>query len=335
MPDTETRSLDLSYSLIDAKPVSYDWSADGWPERWDWIKLIECSHCDTICPSEGTEVWLTRPQIETHGLDESDGLELDDDHEGSGHVGSIEVEANCCPNPECPDFREEQEEDLDGGPMMNYYYPLDERPPYGSPWSSWEEAAEAIANLPLVIVRLEEDEEYALALSGGGMDLSWEICEAYMRLGYFPPVHFELPGMAGKPGDADDLWVIDGVAESARAMAQQAQRRAERALEMLLKGPALSLFIDYDAPKRDDWHVTRVCVGPERYGRSEERDVVVSVERIEEIGIELPVGSTAVYDALYQGYLQHDGDRAVEEQRKIILHEIVERANRKALAEGR
>ena len=61
-----------------------------------------------------------------------------------------------------------------------------------------KEAAKALVDLPLCIVYLIEEEAYFLALTGGGMDLTWQICEAYMRLGYLPPTHFSrLPRYAG------------------------------------------------------------------------------------------------------------------------------------------
>ena len=34
------------------------------------------------------------------------------------------------------------------------------------------------------------DWEAALAVSAGGMDLSWDVCEAYLLLGYLPPLNF-------------------------------------------------------------------------------------------------------------------------------------------------
>jgi hypothetical protein len=98
------------------------------------------------------------------------------------------------------------------GPMMNYYYPLecyDETP---------EADAEKLRNLPLCIVRIEETGMYGLALTGGGMDLSWEICEAFMRLGFLPPVHFcRLPAMAGRGQSQRDRWIIAACRRSLRA----------------------------------------------------------------------------------------------------------------------
>jgi hypothetical protein len=40
---------------------------------------------------------------------------------------------------------------------------------------------------------------FGLALTGGGMDLSWQICDAFVAAGYLPPFHFcrGLPTMAG------------------------------------------------------------------------------------------------------------------------------------------
>ena len=78
------------------------------------------------------------------------------------------------------------------GPMMNYFYPCD--------WRGDEnEAAKKIRHLPLCIVEMGDGEK-GLALTGGGMDLSIEICLAYIALGYAPPTHFccHLPRMGQK-----------------------------------------------------------------------------------------------------------------------------------------
>jgi hypothetical protein len=115
------------------------------------------------------------------------------------------------------------------GPMMNYFYPL---PDYRGNVAS---DAKKIAGVPLCMVRLEDTDEYGLALTGGGMDLSWEICEAYMLLGFYPPVHFsDLPEMCGR-GNSDsggklgkvsarDRWIINGCRKSAQAMIARGRR---------------------------------------------------------------------------------------------------------------
>jgi hypothetical protein len=93
--------------------------------------------------------------------------------------------------------------DTSEGPMMNYWYKVDLHTVSNDP----DEAARLIADLPLCVVQI--DGEYGLALTGGGMDLSWEICEAYTRLGQLPPSHFcGLPRMAGRGESARDRYIL-------------------------------------------------------------------------------------------------------------------------------
>jgi hypothetical protein len=109
------------------------------------------------------------------------------------------------------------------GPMMNYRYPIGD-----SDYSP--ENAHKIADLPLCLV--ETPDANYLALTGGGMDLSWEICEAYCRLGYLPPAHFELPAMAGKVLNERTAFVVAAVERSNQLLAGWADRRRERAAAM-------------------------------------------------------------------------------------------------------
>lgn len=91
-------------------------------------------------------------------------------------------------------------------PVMSYYYPVSLR---GTP----EEAQWALVGLPVCVV--EVGGEYVLALSGGGMDYRWEICEAYIRLGQLPPVHFcDLPAMSDRGDDDTDRLIIDACLRS-------------------------------------------------------------------------------------------------------------------------
>lgn len=108
---------------------------------------------------------------------------------------------------------------INEGPMMNYYYPL----------PGWDgnasDAAAAIIDLPLVLVQFLDTDEWALALSGGGMNLSWEICEAFMLLGYLPPVHFsDLPQMSGRGHSARDRWIIGGCRRSVQGQKHRCGR---------------------------------------------------------------------------------------------------------------
>jgi len=95
----------------------------------------------------------------------------------------------------------------DNQPMMNYYYPLY----HGDSFDS--EAAKKLRHLNLCLIQFYETETqsegFALALTGGGMDLSWDIVTGYIRLGYYPPVHFRLPNFAGMRKSAGREAVID------------------------------------------------------------------------------------------------------------------------------
>jgi hypothetical protein len=106
------------------------------------------------------------------------------------------------------------------GPMMSYWYPCDvAKDPEG--------AAEKIRGCSMCIVRVNDT--YGLALTGGGMDFSWEICAAYIHCGYLPPLKYatDLPKMAG--GVTDGRLVLAG----ARKSVTVSKNWDERALEKL------------------------------------------------------------------------------------------------------
>lgn len=108
------------------------------------------------------------------------------------------------------------------GPMMNFLYAIPYAPEDG-------EIVAALADLPLCVVTLPhaiEGEDTFLALTGGGMDMSWYIVEAYVRLGYLPPVYFRLPSFAGMSPTPVRQLLIEACKESQRA----AMRSAEDAL---------------------------------------------------------------------------------------------------------
>jgi len=118
-------------------------------------------------------------------------------------------------------------------PMMDYLYPIELQDP--------EEAQSILyhAVIPVVVVHAyvpQEDEwKYYLALSGGGMDLRWEICEAYIRLGYLPPVYFcDLPAMWGRGQSQKDRLIIDACLESIEVKRTQL-RWIEQGLKKILE----------------------------------------------------------------------------------------------------
>lgn len=125
------------------------------------------------------------------------------------------------------------------GPMMNYFYLL-ERGGYGSRAIDLTQWAAKLDGLPLCAVELDGD--YGLALTGGGMDLGWEVAEAHLRLGYRVPTWIDLPAMAqggrlGKdfggtaPLDTDDAAIVRAVIRDRRAEAERHTREADRLAE--------------------------------------------------------------------------------------------------------
>jgi hypothetical protein len=123
--------------------------------------------------------------------------------------------------------REQMQGDGSDGfaPMMNYYYPL----PYLS--ISPEAAQEAVMDTACTVVMV--DDEPVLALAGGGMDLSPDICKAYFLLGYYPPLHFasNLPGCgtyAKRRAGADVLAACVESARIAEGWARDARERLEK-----------------------------------------------------------------------------------------------------------
>jgi hypothetical protein len=108
--------------------------------------------------------------------------------------------------------------------MMNYYYPVE--------IDDTDEAAKLLADTCLCIVTI--DDKTALALTGGGMDLSWEICAAFIKLGFLPPLHFcDLPGMAGKPRGDEDKLTIAACLKTCEVASNWALRTAERIRDLV------------------------------------------------------------------------------------------------------
>lgn len=101
-------------------------------------------------------------------------------------------------------------------PMMNYSYPLPRGVRSTDLWHR-------VMSCTTVVVI--DGEDY-LALTGGGMDLTWEICEAYLNCGYWPPAHFagRLPKMGGRGTSERDRMIINACRVSLRHMAEARMR---------------------------------------------------------------------------------------------------------------
>lgn len=121
------------------------------------------------------------------------------------------------------------------GPQMDYVYPLtDFGLRFGKSENGLWSAAALIADYPLCVVEIEELDVIGLALTGGGMDLSWEICGAYIALGFYPPVHFagDLPRMAGYHRERH-VHIAEVCLEACEIAARWAENHVEDARRMV------------------------------------------------------------------------------------------------------
>jgi len=108
-------------------------------------------------------------------------------------------------------------ENEDFFPQMNYRYPVPDLDRKNHSNNKIKKAVDEAGSLTL-IEDLESNEKY-LALTGGGMDLSWDIVKGYINLGFTPPVHFcrDLPGMAGMKLSIENEGAILGCRRSLEA----------------------------------------------------------------------------------------------------------------------
>lgn len=234
---TNTKSfLDtLSCDAIEMKPVDIDWAETLGEdmEGWTAYEALDCDECgrEVVCSSLGEEEHrYIEHEVTIPDLEPGDTYKCHDcGHEFTvGELGEHgDVECPECSEWICPG--ETYENQCSGylcfeGPMMNYWYPVK--------IDDCEEAARAISHLPLCVVEFK-DGQTGLALTGGGMDLSWEICRAFIALGYKPPLHFcDLPDMAGMQWTEDTARTVAACKESAKIAAQWAGYRVKRLAEL-------------------------------------------------------------------------------------------------------
>lgn len=173
----------LNVECVRAMPLDYDFSAEGYGDAWSVHPSCQGETCGSC-----------------HGTGEvPEGDAVDAGWEcpacdGSGWVDSDDPDA--------------------GMPMMNYLYPLGRV-------SDPDDFGRRLEHLPLTAV--EVGGEWFLALTGGGMDLSWEICAGYVALGYYPPAHFcRLPKMAGRGERPADQRLLAICRESLEILARWA-----------------------------------------------------------------------------------------------------------------
>lgn len=185
---TDDKLSNLRVDAITNVVQEMDWSAHqaGDSIGYDVYESVTCDKC-------GEELILSQndggaPHCEV----DPDGIlppcELGSHHGKAGpcedcvdSTGEEGVGVCMCDNAPCDGYVQQVE-----GPMMNYLYPCPIKDP--------GEAARNIAHLPLCVVEFPGGPS-GFALTGGGMDFSWEICAAYVACGYLPPTEFDLPKM--------------------------------------------------------------------------------------------------------------------------------------------
>jgi hypothetical protein len=200
---------DMSAAALEEGSTHFDWSAE--PLTFRVHEAVKCEKC------ERTLVLDAGQGNEAHN-------DIDTDSECDGHVPSAE------------------------GPMMSYFYALPENSRRLDP----DTAAKKIVHLPLCLVDFDGGEDshgthrgLALALTGGGMDLTWEIAEAYMRLGFLPPTQVAaLPRICGRGVSSKDRWIARGCMRSFKVAKAWLSQRAERVKE------ALAFGVEYEAKRQ-------------------------------------------------------------------------------------
>jgi len=199
---TDNKSIvsDLRNCSVDSKSRSVDWGAILGEEMEGFrsFEALECETCDLVhvVSGLGGEECCSDLQSE---IEDEDGDEVRNECDGVLYPS---------------------------GPQMNHFYPCE------FVGLSVEDAALAIASLPLCVIEME-DGETGFALQGGGMDLSWEICDAYIRCGYLPPLQYcDLPRMAGQAKHPRCQLILAACQRSTEIAEGWAHRKGEELARM-------------------------------------------------------------------------------------------------------
>jgi hypothetical protein len=204
---TEAVDVEQLYvSATDAKPVNIDWEALGSPgESWSFAEAVDVWVHDrwhNVIVEDRTIAALVVDGRAFRGYEYEEYIYA---HQEDGDYDALIASL---PEGESTTVLSEYEFDSifdvdpsTDGPMMSYWYPFDMNP------HDLMSAALLLTNLPLAAVEVHGQK--GLALTGGGEDLTWEICEAFIRLGWLPPAHFAmLPGVSGRGESARDKVII-------------------------------------------------------------------------------------------------------------------------------
>lgn len=249
----------LNCDTINTSSVDFDWS-EGWTETWDTIQpdfreatVSECAEWlsdRSDVPSVTYDV--TVDDVEYAITRTGDRFTVEPAYKGTSEwtddepagfpsefteaIDDGEDDYRDTLAAACEERLSDRRGDEEAGlvPMMSCYYPL--------PGYSGDEGADQLklANLPLPLCLARVNGEVVLALTGGGMDLTWEICQAFVVLGFRPPVTFcRPPRMSGWENEPDKFLTLKLCRESARIAAMWANRAVEEADKMIAEAEAV------------------------------------------------------------------------------------------------
>jgi hypothetical protein len=245
MTTQETLSpVDRMYcDSIDAKPVDFDWS-EGYDETWETILPdtddMSLDQCRLWLDGAGYDHPDPNPwAMERDGLltlleeyDPEIDADMGTDALRELVIGMIDDEEIDGIDDWRARVREAMEQDERYIPVMSYYYPL----PHYRGCAEDDQLLLDQEGGAACLARV--DDEVVLALVGGGMDLSWDICQAYMLLGYLPPLHYcDLPEFAGMELTAKGRWVLEGCLRSCKVMELWTQVKREKLQRLLSSMP--------------------------------------------------------------------------------------------------
>lgn len=193
---SKIKVTDLSAAAVDETPVRVDgWCPEDYNSEADGRQTYEIVLPDDLC--------LNDSDIEEMSATECIQWFRDNDSERDGNIDKLLARrpraGTVAQQSWLEDVRQEISMRLDGArmdyeesraPMMNCYYPIP---------SLRGVDARILDGTNCTLVLLGDRNQYALVLNGGGMDFSWEIADAHIRLDLLPPAWIRLPHQAGYP----------------------------------------------------------------------------------------------------------------------------------------
>lgn len=205
----------LGARAIDSVPVDFDFG-EGYGETWDYYSAARCDECGAIVSSWDDHL-VSLVDVDGNPVlnpETGEPIRAASDEDGDDEWSELIESFDDTPTWEACERDGEDARELNeygDEPMMNYYYPVD--------LDDEREAARKLVDSVLTVVDISGTT--GVALSGGGMDFSWEICEGFIALGFLPPAHFaSLPGMA-KTASEKNLTIIAACQRSCELMARR------------------------------------------------------------------------------------------------------------------